>query len=144
MSQLLRSAFVIGRRDFTATVFSKAFIFFLIGPLFPVLLGALFGGIGAHVASQAERPRVAIVASHGEFARIAAARSQLEKAMNDRPVVELVGRSPEGDVDAQARDLLASKHDPVIAVLTGGLDNPHLTGAVEPGGTVASQVGNPA
>ena len=50
MRRLLQSAFVIGRRDFAATVLSKAFIFFLIGPLFPLLLGGLFGSIGARVA----------------------------------------------------------------------------------------------
>ena len=47
MMRFLRSAFVIARRDFAATVLSKAFIFFLLGPLFPLLLGGVFGGIGA-------------------------------------------------------------------------------------------------
>ena len=54
MMQLLRGAFVIARRDFAATVLSKAFIFFLLGPIFPLLLGGVFGGIGARVASQTE------------------------------------------------------------------------------------------
>ena len=52
MMRFVRSAFVIARRDFTATVLSKAFIFFLLGPLFPLLLGGVFGGIGAQVASR--------------------------------------------------------------------------------------------
>ena len=43
MMRLLRSAFVIARRDFAATVLSKTFIFFLLGPLFPLLLGGVFG-----------------------------------------------------------------------------------------------------
>ena len=47
MMRLVRSAFVIARRDFTATVLSKAFIFFLLGPLFPLILGGVFAGIGA-------------------------------------------------------------------------------------------------
>ena len=50
MMRFLRSAFVIARRDFSATVLSKAFIFFLLAPLFPLLLGGVFGGIGARVA----------------------------------------------------------------------------------------------
>ena len=45
MKRFLRSALVIARRDFAATVLSKTFIFFLLGPLFPVLMGALSGGI---------------------------------------------------------------------------------------------------
>ena len=63
MMRFLRSAFVIARRDFSATVLSKAFIFFLLGPLFPLLLGGVFGGIGARVATQTERPVVAVVGS---------------------------------------------------------------------------------
>ena len=60
MMRFLRSAYVIARRDFAATVLSKTFIFFLLGPLFPLLLGGLFGGIGARVASQTERPSIAV------------------------------------------------------------------------------------
>ena len=47
MMRFVRSAFVIARRDFGATVLSKTFIFFLLGPMFPLLLGGVFGGIGA-------------------------------------------------------------------------------------------------
>jgi len=39
LPRLFRSAFVIARRDFTATVMSKTFLIFLLGPLFPVLAG---------------------------------------------------------------------------------------------------------
>jgi ABC-2 type transport system permease protein len=141
MTHVFRSAWVIGRRDFTATVFSKAFIFFLIGPLFPVLLGALFGGIGARVASQTEKPRVAVVASQAEFAKLASAREKLSDAMADRPVVELVGIAPEADVDAQTRELLRSGKHSVVAVLTGGFEDPHLTGTIDQHGTVAGQIG---
>ena len=63
MMRFIRSAFVIARRDFAATVLSKAFIFFLLGPLFPLLLGGVFGGIGARVASQSEQPVVAVVSA---------------------------------------------------------------------------------
>ena len=141
MTHLLRSAWVIGRRDFTATVFSKAFIFFLIGPLFPVLLGALFGGIGARVASQTEQPKIAVIASAEDYSKLAAAREQLEAAVAGRPVVELVQVAPGGDVALQRRDLLQSKDHPVVGVLTGGLDRPRLTGAVDSRDSTAEQVG---
>ena len=52
MMRFIRSAFVIARRDFAATVLSKTFLFFLLGPLFPLLLGGAFGSIGARVASR--------------------------------------------------------------------------------------------
>jgi ABC-2 type transport system permease protein len=34
MMSLPQAAFVIGRRDFTATVYSRTFLLFLLGPLF--------------------------------------------------------------------------------------------------------------
>ena len=140
MTHLLRSAWVIGRRDFVATVWSKAFIFFLIGPLFPVLLGAIFGGIGARVATQTEQPRVAVIATAGEFAKLEAARAKVGQAFGDRPMVELVRAEPAGDAAAQARTLLDSPSRPVLAVLSGGLERPQLTGAIRTDGTVAGQV----
>ena len=45
----LRAAWVVARRDFVAVVFSKAFIFFLLGPLFPIVVGFFAGMIGASV-----------------------------------------------------------------------------------------------
>jgi ABC-2 type transport system permease protein len=105
MKRLLRSAFVIGRRDFGATVFSKTFIFFLIGPLFPVLLGALFGGIGARVATQADQSRIAVVASSEDFARLEAAREQLSAALGGSAPAQLFRVPPSGDPVAQAREL---------------------------------------
>jgi ABC-2 type transport system permease protein len=140
MNRLLRSAFVIGRRDFGATVFSKAFIFFLIGPLFPVLLGAVFGGIGARVATQADQSRVAVVASSEDFARIEAARVALSDALGGGAPAALFRVPPSGDPGLQARELLESQERSVVAVLTGGLEGPRLTGSVEPGGRIAGEI----
>jgi ABC-2 type transport system permease protein len=130
MIRFLRSSFVIARRDFSATVLSKAFIFFLLGPLFPLLLGGVFGGIGARVATQAERPVVAVVSSEADFARLSKARAQLAQALTEEAVVSLVHYAPEPDFAAQQRRLLASHSPAVRAVLSGGLDHPKLTGAV--------------
>jgi ABC-2 type transport system permease protein len=130
VTRLLRSAYVIGRRDFAATVLSKAFIFFLLGPLFPLLLGGIFGGIGAKVASQTEQPVVAVVWPQEDFARLLVARNQLSDAMRDPMVVKLVHHAPEPDLRRQQKRLLASRQPPVRAVLSGSLDQPHLTGAV--------------
>ena len=130
MMCFIRSAFVIARRDFSATVLSKAFIFFLLGPLFPLLMGGVFGSIGARVASQAERPVVAVIGPRAEYDRLNAARDQLAAAMGEQNAVKLVGFAPKGDLAAQERKLLASRNPPVKAVLSGGLDHPHLTGAL--------------
>lgn len=138
--ELIRAAWVIGRRDFMATVWSKAFIFFLIGPLFPLLLGALFGGIGARVATQADQTRIAVIASEAEFERLSDAHQRLEQALGERRAVELVRVPPQSDLRWQERALLQSGAPPPAAVLSGGLGNPRLTGAVEEDGALAAQV----
>ena len=140
MTRLLRSSYVIARRDFSATVLSKAFIFFLLGPLFPLLLGGLFGGIGARVATQTERPVVAVVASEAEFQRLLAARNQLAAALPEGAAVTFVHYAPEPDLERQQRQLLASRVPPVRAVLSGGLDQPRLTGAVAGDGATVGQL----
>ena len=130
MMRFLRSAFVIGRRDFSATVLSKTFIVFLLAPLFPLLMGGVFGTIGARVASQSERPVLAVIGPGAEFQRLKAARDQLAGAIGDQAAVKLVGYPPEGNLAAQERRLLSSRNPPVRAVLSGGLDHPHVTGAL--------------
>ena len=57
MKELLRAAFVIARRDFSATVLSRTFLLFLLGPFFPVLMIAVFGAATAPM-SATERPTV--------------------------------------------------------------------------------------
>lgn len=130
MMRFLRSSFVIARRDFSATVLSKAFIFFLLGPMFPLLLGGVFGGIGARVANQTERPVVAVVSTDHDFDRLVRARGELAQALSDGAVVELIHYSPEPDLATQQRQLLANRNPPIRAILSGGLDHPHLLGPV--------------
>jgi ABC-2 type transport system permease protein len=138
MIRFLRSAWVIARRDFTATVLSKAFIFFLLAPLFPLLMGGVFGGIGARVATQAEKPVVAVIAPNAEFKRLEAARGNLVEAVGDDNLVKLVGYPPSAAPAAQQKRLLASRNPPVRAVLSGGLDHPRLAGSL---GSDAATVG---
>jgi ABC-2 type transport system permease protein len=130
MMRFLRSAFVVGRRDFAATVLSKTFIFFLLAPLFPVAMGGLFGSIGARVAKQTERPVIAVVAPRNEFERLTQARDQMADALGDAALVKIVGFSPEANLAAQQKRLLASRSPPVRAVMSGGLDHPKLVGAL--------------
>ena len=77
MIRFIRSAFVIARRDFGATVLSKTFVFFLLAPLFPLLMGGVFASIGARVATQSARPVVAVISSEKDFERLSIAREGL-------------------------------------------------------------------
>lgn len=130
MMHFFRSAFVIARRDFSATVLSKTFIFFLLAPLFPVAMGSVFGGIGARVASKTERPVVAVVAPPADFKRMAEARGVLAEAVGDQALVKIVGVAPEPDIAAQEKRLLLSRDPPIGGVLSGGFDHPRLTGGL--------------
>ena len=49
----LAAAYVVARRDFVAILWSRSFIFFLLGPLFPLLVGTL----AAARATLEQRPR---------------------------------------------------------------------------------------
>jgi ABC-2 type transport system permease protein len=140
MMKLLRSAYVIGRRDFNATVLSKTFLFFLLGPLFPLLLGGAFGSIGAQVASRTETPVIAVVSSPADFDRISAARQRVADALGEPAVAKLLRYDPERDPAAQQQRLLASTSPPIRAVLTGGLSAPHLVGSVDPNGPTSGQL----
>ena len=140
MKKLLRGAFVIGRRDFAATVLSKTFLFFLLGPLFPLLFGAAFGGIGASVANSREKPVVAVVASEADFERLKVSRDRFADAIDDQHVLRFLRFEPAGDASAQETALLASRSPPVEAVVTGLPDKPHLAGPVAPDGSTARQL----
>jgi ABC-2 type transport system permease protein len=140
MRKLLRGAFVIGRRDFSATVLSKTFLFFLLGPLFPLIFGGVFAGIGTNVANSRQKPVVAVVASPADFGRLEAARDRLATAIDDEHVIRLARFAPEPDPNAQRVHLLASKDPPIQAVLMGYPDQAQLIGAIRPDGTTAGQL----
>ena len=140
MTRFLRGAFVIARRDFSATVLSKTFLFFLIGPLFPLLIGGVFAGVSASSPPRMEQPVVAVVGSPAEFARLSAAREHLADALDDGGVVTLVPFAPERDLAHQTNRLLASANPPVRAVLTGGIVEPRLTGSIHRDGSTVRQL----
>lgn len=130
LPETIRAAFVIARRDFTATVFSKTFLLFLLGPLFPLFLGVGFVGIGAQVDKNAQLPAVTVIASPEEYQLLEAARERLSPLADERPLVELRRVDPEGDLAKQRAKLLASENNPTLGVVDGGLDAPHFTGAL--------------
>jgi ABC-2 type transport system permease protein len=141
LPETIRAAFVIARRDFTATVFSKTFLFFLLGPLFPLLLGVGMVGIGAQVDRNSKAPPVAVISSSQDFELLMSARERLSPLTSTEPLIELVHEIPEANLAAQRERLLSDNERPVFGVLDGGLTAPHLTGAVTRGGRTARQVG---
>ena len=146
MRELFRAAFVIARRDFAATVLSRAFIFFLITPLFPVLLGGVFGGIGARVAEQSQRPTVAVAMSPTEFQELRRVRDQLANAIGEDDVLALkyvprvAGWENPAVADAQARALLTAPESKYRAVVYSWFGSPRLMGDLRTNDPLARQM----
>jgi ABC-2 type transport system permease protein len=140
MRKLMRGAFVIGRRDFSATVLSKTFLFFLLGPLFPLIFGGVFGGIVGGTVGQRDKIEVAVIASEAAFGPLRAARDRLAGALDNDRVVRLVRVSPEPDLASQRQRLLSSGDSQFRAVLSGIPDHPLVAGAIQPDGTTAGQL----
>lgn len=140
LPETLRAAFVVGRRDFIATVMSKTFLFFLLGPLFPLLIGFMFGGIGNRIESDRTPPEVAVIAAPTDYIALYAARRRLAPIEDGRPFVALRYVEPESDIARQRARLLDDEQAKVVGVLDGGLDRPQFTGAVAADGRVVRQL----
>ena len=141
LPRTIRAAFVIARRDFTATVMSKTFLLFLLGPLFPAIMGVGFGGIGATIDRNVARPVVAVIASDRDYQALDQARETMQPLLTQGDGVVLSSVAPAADLTAQRAKLLTQENPPVLGVLDGGLDAPHFTGAVHADGTTVKQLG---
>lgn len=128
MRQLIAAAWVIARRDYVASVFSKTFILFLIGPMLPILAGGFFGAMGSNIDRQATHPTVAVIASAAEGQALEAARARLATRLGGDALPDLRIVPPDGDADTQTRALLDDQARGVFAVLRGGVDRPELIG----------------
>ncbi|WP_292937887.1 MULTISPECIES: ABC transporter permease [unclassified Novosphingobium] len=130
-SEKLRAALVIARRDFVAVIWSKTFIFFLIGPLFPVLVGGLAGNIGDKVQQSADRPSIGLAMGSEDVDRLLRARDDLDgRLAGPIPDIVVLKRLEAGEA-FNARAALASSDRQVTAVLSGTLDAPVLSGPPE-------------
>lgn len=127
----LQAAWVMARRDFTTILFSRSFIFFLLGPLFPILVGALAGGIGQRVESTAAVAQIGIAMQAADVDRMVAAREtvarQLGQAVPEFKVLRRLGPGETYD----ARGVLERREGNYGAVLTGTPAAPELTATGE-------------
>lgn len=140
LPETIRAAFVIARRDFTATVLSKTFLFFILGPLFPLALGFGFGGIGAQVERNVKPSAIVALLPAEDYAVLQSARKRLSPLSEELPLVQLRRVDPQPDLEAQRRRLLNSNDDPVLGVLDGSLSSPHFTGAADSGSRTLRQL----
>ena len=128
---LLKAAWVIARRDFVAVIRSRTFFFFLLGPLFPIVVGILAGGVGSQLAESTGEPQIGIAMQADENMRLITARGALENfgSFALPEMVEVAAVSPGEDYDASKG--LSGGEGNIAAMLTGTLEKPVLTGPRE-------------
>ena len=124
----LEAAWVIARRDFVAVLFSRAFLFFLLGPLFPVIVGGLAGSIGGEVQREAVSTEVGLALSAEDTAAMIAARERLAPQLGGAvPVLRAVPEAVSDPAfDAQA--FMEARRGNYAAIMTGTLAAPTLVG----------------
>lgn len=129
MKEIIRAAFVIARRDFTAIIYSKAFIFFLLGPFFPVLVGIAAGSLGGQIAKEADRPFIGLAMAQAESEKLISAREKLSATMGESyfTQMKIVGDAAK-DGGRNPQEYLKRKEDNLSVVVTGTLAEPVVTG----------------
>ncbi len=122
-----QAAFVIARRDFVAILFSRTFLFFLLGPLFPIIVGFAAGGIGQQVAEGVSDPVIGIAMEQADTNAMLTARKALEPDLgNVLPPMEAIER-PAGGGDYDPKQQLAQSSGDLAAIVTGTPAAPVLT-----------------
>ena len=121
----IQAARVVARRDFQAILFSRAFFFFLLGPLFPLVVGNLAGNIGGQVQQSAQATSYALAMAPADNARMTAAAERL-RARLPMVVPNLMPLDGEGASDPRA--ILENGARSYAAVISGTPAVPHLTG----------------
>ncbi|MDZ4306327.1 ABC transporter permease [Allopontixanthobacter sp.] len=140
---LWSAAFVIARRDFQAILFSRAFLFFLLGPVFLLAVGALSSGVGSQIRDEAIEAEVGIAMSAPDTAAMLAAHKalaeQLGRAMPPMVAVEIPRH--DGTLQQAAETILEERRGNYAAIVTGSPSAPVMTGTLDQlrrlGGSVA-------
>lgn len=122
----LEAAWVIVRRDFRAILFSRAFFFFLLGPLFPIIVGALAGGIGGQVQREAIVNTVALAMTDANNEALLAASRAAKGKVDGLPEIAVIEEARRDNSDFSPEAVLRTSNYAVV--VTGTLAEPALTG----------------
>jgi ABC-2 type transport system permease protein len=128
---LWRAAFVIARRDFTAVLFGRAFLFFLLGPLFPVVVAGMAGGVGQKIAQETRQPEIGVAMETRDVDAMLAAYVRLAPRLGGGlPGMVVMKRLEPGEAfDAAAA--LRQKRGNIAAIVIGTPASPELVGPQE-------------
>jgi ABC-2 type transport system permease protein len=125
---LFEASWVIARRDFVATVYSRSFILFLLAPVMLFSFAFLVGYASDQADRIAAQPVVAVAADSETQAALQAARDRLAAGTAQHAMPILRNVAPAENVAVQAAQLLADEEGGYSAVVTGTLERPVLTG----------------
>jgi ABC-2 type transport system permease protein len=123
----LSAALVMARRDFTAILFSRSFIFFLLAPFFPVVIFLVAGGIGQQVQRETAPVELGVVMQASDARAMVAARNRLAEVAYLPDLRVLRSLAPGETVDLAAE----LKRNSAAAILSGTPAKPVLTGPAE-------------
>ena len=127
----LAAALVVARRDFVAILFSRSFIFFLLGPLFPILVGGLAGGIGQRVQQTADRPELGLAMQANDVAAMVRAHQRIAPQIGAvMPVLVVVKQLAPGESFDPAGAMRGNGAN-LAAIVSGTPAAPVLTGPSE-------------
>ena len=124
----LEAAWVIARRDFVAVLFSRAFLFFLIGPLFPVIVGGLAGSIGSQNSKQAVVVEVGLAMNAEHNAAMMAAREHLAPQLGRAAPVFAEVAEASSDPNFDPGRYMEERRGNYAAIVTGTLEQPEIVG----------------
>jgi ABC-2 type transport system permease protein len=128
---LWQAAWVIARRDFVAILFSRYFIFFLLGPLFPVIMGGLAAGVGERVQAATAQTDIGVAMAPADLDAMLRAREALVPKLGPAlPRLTPLQRLGPGE-SFDARAALLGGRNTIAAVLTGTPAHPVLTAPAE-------------
>lgn len=122
---LWQAARVVARRDFFAILFSRAFFFFLLGPLFPLVVGGLAGGIGGQVQREAMVNTVALAMAPED------SRAMIEAAERLSPQLGYALPQFEAVAAGDPERILRQQGENFAAVVSGTPRAPRMTGPRE-------------
>ena len=124
----LESAWVIARRDFIAVLLSRAFLFFLLGPLFPAFVGGLAGAIGGEVQREAVSVEIGLAMNpHDNAAMFDAGQQLIPRLGPALPTLREVPKAA-GDPAFDAKGFMEARRGNYAAIVTGTLAAPKLVG----------------
>ncbi len=124
----LQAAMVVARRDFSAILFSRSFFFFLLGPLFPVIVGMAAGSVGHKVEANTARSTLGVAMSAADTKAMIAADTMLAPKVGGTSP-EMVAVHPlQPSRKNDPASLLKEQRGNVAAIVSGTVNHPVLTG----------------